>query len=51
MNNNKAKFGIKIDKFDKGVWSFGICLSHFLDETYIYINLFNWSISVGKLRR
>ena len=33
----------------EGWWSFGICLSHSDDETYILINLFKWSVSIGKL--
>lgn len=45
----KAKFGIKIDKIWQGAWSFGVCLSHGFGETYLYINLFKWSISIGLL--
>lgn len=56
MNKNKAKFGIKIDKCPHGWWSFGVCFSHAtfeeydggeLHETYLYINFFNRSISIG----
>ena len=50
-NKVKPKFGIKIDKVWKGAWSFGICLSHGFGETYIFINLFKWSISIGLLFR
>ena len=50
MNNRKLKFGIKVDKQWKGSWSLGICLSHAFDETYVYINLIKWSISIGLLR-
>lgn len=46
---NKTKFQIVVDKDPKGLWSFGICISHFYDETYIYLNLFKISISIGKL--
>ena len=46
---NKTKFQIIIDKQPKGLWSFGICISSFHDETYIYLNLFKISISIGKL--
>ena len=50
MNNNySTKFGISIDKHSEGMWSFGIALSHFVKETYLYINLFKWSISIGFL--
>ena len=45
----KTKFQIIIDKQPKRLWSFGICISHYHDETYIYINLFKLSISIGKL--
>lgn len=45
----KTKFGIIIDKLYKGRWSFGICLTHDEPETYLLINLFKWSISIGKL--
>lgn len=47
--HHKTKFQIIIDKQPKRLWSFGICISHFNDETYIYINLFKLSISIGKL--
>ena len=30
-------------------WSIGLCLSHWHDETYLYINLLKWSISIGFL--
>lgn len=44
-----TKFRIKVDNMYKGNWSFGICLSHAWEETYLYINLFKWSISIGWL--
>lgn len=42
---------IHVTKHPPGDWSFGICLTHddSLNETYIYINFFKWSISIGKL--
>lgn len=44
-----VKFGIKIKKIDyEDQWSFGICLSHWGDETYLYINLFKSSIRIGR---
>ena len=49
MPENKSKFGVDVVKHDKDQWSFGICLSHWLDETYIYINFFRYSISIGKI--
>lgn len=45
----KTKFQIVVDKQPKGLWGFGICISHFHDVTYIYLNLFKLSISIGKL--
>ena len=48
-DSNKTKFQIVVDKQPKGLWSFGICISHFHDETYIFLNLFKLSISIGKL--
>lgn len=54
MNNGKkSKFDIKINEHPNGWWSFGICLSHEEysphqeNETYLYINFFKWSISIG----
>lgn len=44
-----TKFKIILEKLPKGKWSLGICLSHDDLETYLYINLFIWSISIGKL--
>ena len=49
MDETKAKFGIKVDKHYDGAWSFGICLSHWAEETYIFINFWKWSVSIGKL--
>lgn len=49
MNELKVKWSIKIDKLYKNQWSFGICISHQEEETYLFINLFKWSISIGKL--
>ena len=49
MGNIKKKWGIKIDKQFKGRWSFGICLSHDIEEIYVFINFAKWSISIGKL--
>lgn len=42
---------IHVSKHISKDWSFGICLTYdsYLNETYIYINFFKWSISIGKL--
>ena len=51
MNNNKVRFRIDTHKNsnDYDMWSFCIGLSHFVDETYLYINFFKWTISIGFL--
>lgn len=49
MPNRKIKFRVKVEKMWKGWWSFGICLSHSDDETYLFINLFKWNVAIGKL--
>lgn len=49
MIETKTKFKIDVFKKCEGIWSFGICLSHHFEETYISINFFRWSISIGKL--
>lgn len=48
----KHYFGVKVDKIAQG-FSVGICFSYdkWLEETYLYINLFKWSISIGWLLR
>lgn len=48
-DNNGTRFRIKVDKHFPGLWGFGLCISHMTDETYLYISLFKWSISVGFL--
>jgi hypothetical protein len=49
MGRTVTKFQIKVDGMLEGNWSFGACLSHGWGETYLYINLFKWSISIGWL--
>lgn len=50
MNDTfKPKWGIKVDRREDGMWSFGIALSHFVKETYLYINVYRWCISIGYL--
>lgn len=49
MIETKTKFKVDIFKNYKGTWIFGICLVHHFEETYVYVNLFRWSISIGKL--
>ncbi len=49
VSKEELGFRVKIDKQPIGWWSFGICLSHQDEETYVYINLFKWSISIGYM--
>ena len=49
MSNTKARFGIDFVKHSSGMWSFGICFSHFDEETYIYVNFYRYSVSIGKI--
>ncbi len=49
MPESKCKFGIKVDKLCKEMWSIGSCISHSFNETYLFINLIKWSISIGWL--
>ena len=51
MPESKCRFGIKIDKLCKEMWSIGACISHSFEETYLFINLVKWSISIGWLMR
>jgi hypothetical protein len=45
----KGKFGVTGYKLFKGQWSFGFAITHDEYETYLYINLFKWSIAIGIL--
>lgn len=50
METNKStKFRVKVDSIIQEAWSIGLCLSHWYDETYLYINLLKWTISIGFL--
>lgn len=44
-------FGAKGTKMEKGMWSFGINLSHALGETYLFINFAKWSLIIGWLAK
>lgn len=49
MEEVKLKIGIECVKIEpKGMWALGISLSHWEEETYLYINLFKWRITIGK---
>jgi hypothetical protein len=49
MPENKARPGVVVDKMHTGQWSVGICVSHLDTETYLFINFFKWTISIGWL--
>ena len=49
MGEAELKRGIEFQTtLPKGVWSFGINLSHWKPETYLLIRFFRWSIIIGK---
>jgi hypothetical protein len=48
MDENKLRFGITFATMEKNMWSLGVALSHSYDETYLYINIFKLSISIGR---
>ena len=52
-SDNDTKWGIIVDTMMDGMWSFGVCLSVAkpFGEAYIFINLFKWSISIGKVEK
>lgn len=51
MRETELKWGISFDRVgDRGMWSFGIALSHLVDETYLYINIGFYTITIGKFR-
>ena len=50
MNETSLRWGIKVDRVDfPKMWSVGICLSHWVSETYIYVNLLFITVSIGKI--
>lgn len=51
MGNSEASWGIRVEEMMEGSWSLGMCLSHWADETYVFINFFKWAVSVGKISR
>lgn len=44
-----VKFGIKVNKMWGNQFSIGICISHWDDESYLYLNLFKWTVAIGFL--
>lgn len=48
-NNSDVKFRVKAQKIISNAWSVGINFSHWYDETYLFINLFRWTVTIGFL--
>lgn len=48
MREAILKIGIEFKTHPEKVWSFGISLSHWEDETYVYISFFKRIILIGK---
>ena len=46
-NKSKVKFSVKVNKMCDDQFSIGACISHWQDETYLFLNLFKWSVSIG----
>ncbi len=46
---NKIKFRIIVEKLYEHQWSFGVGVSHWETETFLYINIFHRTIRIGKL--
>ncbi len=50
MAETNTRWGFKIDKlYPPEQWAFGFGISHWGDETYLYINLIFCTISIGKM--
>lgn len=52
INDGKTKLRIFFEPLGRPIsakWSIGINLSHWMDETYLCINLFAWQICIGKM--
>ena len=48
MGESKLKYGIDFQGGLKERWSFGINFSYWKPEIYLFINLFRWTITIGK---
>ena len=51
MGQNEVGWGIKVEEMMEDQWSLGMCISHWWEETYLFINFFKWSISIGKISK
>lgn len=49
---DRLKWGVEFQPVQgKNMWSIGCCLSHWGAETYLYINLFKWTLTIGRFYR
>ena len=51
MVESEVGWGIKVEEMMEDQWSLGVCISHWWEETYLFINLFKWTISIGKIMK
>lgn len=51
MGETDVGWGISVERMMDEQWSVGFSLSHLWDETYLFINFFKWTISIGKIRK
>lgn len=50
MAETKLRWGVKIDRIDfPRMFSFGMCLSRWEEEVYLYINLLFFSVCIGRM--
>lgn len=48
--SGKVRLGINATRYqDEKMWSFGACISRWGEEIYLYINIFKWSIAIGRI--
>lgn len=47
--SDKTMIGVDLSKMPKGLWSFGMCISHDYKETYVLISFFKWMVAIGKI--
>jgi hypothetical protein len=48
-NMGRLTWGVELKPVTgEKMWSIGCCLSHWDTETYLYVNLFKWTLTIGK---
>ena len=48
---NNYGFGVRKIVLPKRMWSFGVSLSHYQGETYLFFNFVKWSFIIGWLEK